>query len=202
MMTDNINDQDRRVFLKRLSQAVGMASATALASGAGLNVAYAYQIRPNSAQNTGQVFSQPQMLTLMHIAKTILPKTDTPSGADVDCHGFVDHQLAQCFDKNTQQNMQSIVDDINQYCQQQWSKGFADISAEAQKTVLQKVEARDQFNDTQRGHFKTLKSLIVFGFFTSEVGATKALRYDPVPGGFKVISYKPGDKAWGSIAFY
>lgn len=202
MMTDNINDQDRRVFLKRLSQAVGMASATALASGTGLNVAYAYQIRPNSAQSAGQVFSQSQMLTLMHIVKTILPKTDTPSGADVDCHGFVDHQLFHCFDKNAQKSMKSIVDDINQHCQQLWSKGFADVSGEAQKATLQKVEAREQFNDTQRGQFKTLKSLIVFGFFTSKVGASQALRYDPVPGGFKVISYKPGDKAWGSIAFY
>ncbi len=201
-MSDNINDQNRRVFLKRLSQAVGMASATALASGAGLNVAYAYQIRPNSAQTAGRIFSQTQMLTLMHIANTILPKTDTPSGADVDCHGFVDHQLAQCFEQHTQQEMKAIVDDINRHCQQNFSKGFADVTPQAQISVLQKIESQQGFNDTQKGQFKTLKSLIVFGFFTSEVGASQALRYDPVPGGFRVISYKPGDKAWGSLAYY
>jgi hypothetical protein len=42
-----------------------------------------------------------------------------------------------------------------------------------------------------------LKSLTLFGYFTSEPGATKALEYVAVPGKFEgVTEYKPGQKAW------
>jgi hypothetical protein len=42
-----------------------------------------------------------------------------------------------------------------------------------------------------------MKELTLLGYFTSEVGATKALRYVPIPGRFDgCIPYKKGDKAW------
>ena len=51
--------------------------------------------------------------------------------------------------------------------------------------------------------FKALKSLLVFGFFTTEVGATQALNYQAVPGGFKgSVSYSSLKKSWGSLAYY
>ena len=42
-----------------------------------------------------------------------------------------------------------------------------------------------------------MKQLTLLGFFTSEVGATKALRYLPVPGHYDGnFPYKKGDRAW------
>ena len=41
------------------------------------------------------------------------------------------------------------------------------------------------------------KQLTIWGYFTSEIGQTKALRYNPIPGGFNgIVDYKPGDRAW------
>ena len=46
-------------------------------------------------------------------------------------------------------------------------------------------------------YFSLMKQLTVWGYFTSEVGATKALRYLPVPGKYiGDLPYKKGDKAW------
>jgi len=46
-------------------------------------------------------------------------------------------------------------------------------------------------------YFGMMKQLTVWGYFSSEVGATKALRYVPVPGKYEgCIPYKKGDKAW------
>jgi hypothetical protein len=46
-------------------------------------------------------------------------------------------------------------------------------------------------------YFGMMKQLTVWGYFTSEPGATKALRYVPVPGHYDgCIPYKKGDKAW------
>jgi hypothetical protein len=44
-----------------------------------------------------------------------------------------------------------------------------------------------------------MKELTLLGFFTSEVGATKALRYVAVPGKYEgCVDYKKGDRAWAS----
>ena len=46
-------------------------------------------------------------------------------------------------------------------------------------------------------YFGMMKQLTVWGYFTSEPGATKALRYLPVPGRYEgCIPYTKGEKAW------
>ena len=48
-------------------------------------------------------------------------------------------------------------------------------------------------------YFGMMKQLTVWGYFTSEVGATKALRYVAVPTRYEgCIPYKKGDKAWAT----
>ena len=48
-------------------------------------------------------------------------------------------------------------------------------------------------------YFGMMKQLTLWGFFTSEPGATKALRYIAVPGRYEgVVAYKKGDKAWAT----
>jgi len=42
-----------------------------------------------------------------------------------------------------------------------------------------------------------VKDLTVLGYFTSEIGATQALRFVEVPGKFEpCVDYKKGDKAF------
>ena len=48
-------------------------------------------------------------------------------------------------------------------------------------------------------YFRLMKELTLLGYFTSEPGATKALRYVAVPGRYEgCIPYKKGDKAWAT----
>lgn len=48
-------------------------------------------------------------------------------------------------------------------------------------------------------YFAMMKELTLLGFFTSEPGATKALRYSAVPGKYEpCIPYQKGDKAWAT----
>lgn len=203
-MSEQLNqDQNsRRDFIRRFGQAVGVTAACSLTSGAGLSTAFAYQIRPNSEKSVGKVFSQAQLLTLRHMAAVILPRTDTPSGAELDCHGFLDNQLSVCHTESQQADAIAAVNSIENYAKAEFSKSYHQLNAQQQTVILQNVEAQKGFSEQQKQHFKFVKSLMVFGFFTTEVAIKKALRYDPVPGGFKVIPYKPGDKAWGVHAFY
>jgi hypothetical protein len=53
--------------------------------------------------------------------------------------------------------------------------------------------------DETKHYFTMLKELTLWGFFSSEVGATKALRYIAVPGKYEgTVPYKKGDKAWAT----
>lgn len=48
-------------------------------------------------------------------------------------------------------------------------------------------------------YFSLMKELTLLGFFTSEPGATKALRYSAVPGKYDpCMPYAKGDKAWAT----
>ena len=50
-------------------------------------------------------------------------------------------------------------------------------------------------------YFRMVKELALLGFFTSEPGYTKAMRYVEYPGHFEPAApYKPGDKAWAPHA--
>ena len=48
-------------------------------------------------------------------------------------------------------------------------------------------------------YFSLMKQLTLLGYFSSEIGATQALRYVAVPGRYEgCIPYKKGDKAWAT----
>ncbi|MFA3791176.1 gluconate 2-dehydrogenase subunit 3 family protein [Aliiglaciecola sp. SL4] len=202
MKATNLSQPQRRKFMQHLVRAMGVTSATALVYGSNLNVAMAYQVRTDKLDGAGQLFDKPTMQTLKHIVDTILPRTDTPSGADLDCHGFVDHQLFRCHSEKEQQACLQIISQIEKHAMANFKQSFCQLDEKQQLELLQSIEAMNGFTQLQRNQFKFLKSLIVFGYFTSEQGAREILRYDPVPGGFSVIPLKKGDKCWGSLAYY
>lgn len=55
--------------------------------------------------------------------------------------------------------------------------------------------------DSPPHYFRMMKELAMLGFFTSEIGYTKAQRYAETPGKYDpCVPYKPGDKAWAPHA--
>lgn len=65
---------------------------------------------------------------------------------------------------------------------------------ESEKSSLEKLQ--DKSKDVPRHYFRMMKELTLLGYFTSEIGQTQALRYNPVPGRYEgCVPYKKGDKA-------
>src|SRR5262249_4316121 len=55
----------------------------------------------------------------------------------------------------------------------------------------------DQIPSRRPHYFTLLKQLTLYGFFTSEAGATRVARYRPIPGPYKgCIPYKKGETFW------
>lgn len=55
--------------------------------------------------------------------------------------------------------------------------------------------------DPPSHYFRMMKELALLGYFTSEIGYTKAMRYIETPGRYDPkVDYHPGDKAWAPHA--
>ncbi len=82
------------------------------------------------------------------------------------------------------------------------NKSFMDSSPEQRHDLLVALDKEAKEYQTLKRpthYFRMMKELTLWGYFTSEIGATKALRYVAVPGKYEgCIDYKKGDKAWAT----
>jgi len=90
-MNSKVNNS-RRAFLQKARDAAVASTAITWLSTSHMASAAAYIA--DSGEKQLKTFTQSQLLNLKAIAQTIIPATDTPGAGDVDCHGFIDHQLA------------------------------------------------------------------------------------------------------------
>ena len=86
--------------------------------------------------------------------------------------------------------------DLDAGAQQRHGRAFAACSAEQGADVLQALRAAspyggrtfsltDRILDPKSPFYLRLRDLVVLGYFTSEVGSNRELRYMPVPGKFE-----------------
>lgn len=190
----------RRRFLRNFGRAIGGTALAVSMSPAMMSSAMAFSPAKDSSNMNGKVFVKSEMQLLKAVCQVVIPRTDTPGAADVDCHGFVDHQLSNCFPEAIQKRGKKLLKRIDKSSNQRHKAEFTALSKQQQFRLLTDMElAQNGFTKKDRNHFKHLKGLIAFGYYTSEVGAKDELRYLPVPGGYKgSIKYTKNDGAWSS----
>ena len=200
----SVNEKSRRTFLKGITTLFSGAAIGSLLTGNAISVAMAYVPKSGSTLTDGKIFNKNQLMLLKEICAIVIPKTETLGAAEVDTHGFIDNQLFHCHSKSEQENVLEVLNLINQTAEKSFSISFINLNAEQQFQLLTELDLGEQrFDQTQREAFKELKQLICFGYYTSEVGATQELRYDPVPGGFKgSIPYKKTDSSWATRGLF
>lgn len=200
----NLSNASRRKFTQGFAALVGGATAERLLTGNVISVAAAYSRSSESATSKGKVFSQHQLALLKSICSIVIPETDTLGAAEIDTHGFIDNLLFHCFDQSRQQSTVKLLDLVDASAERVLSHAFLDLPADKKFTLLTDLDLGQRtFDKTQRDDFKSLKELICFGYYTSEVGATKELRYQAVPGVFKgSIPYKKSDPTWATEGLF
>jgi hypothetical protein len=142
---------------------------------------------------------------LAEIAETIIPETSTPGAKAAKVDEFILTMMNDCYEQKDQQLFLDGLKKIDEASNQQYKKPFVDLTAEQKTSVLTAIDKeRVAYNkrenkgkDDPAHYFQVIKELTLLGYFTSEPGATKALRYIAVPGKFEgCVPYKKGDKAW------
>ena len=153
-----------------------------------------------SCQQQPRLAWEPRFLSADHaqlvssMVDTILPTTtDTPGGLDVKLDMFIDLVYAKMFDDSAQQQQIAAMDAFNQKCKDQFGSAFHQLNTDQKKTILMAEESSSpKFNggvwgtavgeQEPVGFYRSLKSLILWGYFSSEAIGKDVLNYDPIPG--------------------
>lgn len=154
-----------------------------------------------SGKKTG-LFNPSDITLLDHIGDTIIPATTTSPGAkDAKIGEFMRTIVTDCYSPEEQKIFTDGIASFRTDCKQNYGKSFADLSAEDRYSFLSELDkqAHDSKGKDTPHYFLMMKQLTLWGYFTSEPGATQALRYVSVPGKYEGdIPYKKGDRAWAT----
>jgi len=180
--------------------------------------------KPKGASAVGDLFTQDNTDYLNEIADTILPTTTSSPGAKAANVGaFMAVMVRDCYLPQDQKVFMEGLKKLDEAAQKQAGAKFMDLTPEKRTEVLVALDAEQKAYTAQRNkdvsvevlkhkndanyegpamrnhYFRMMKELTLLGYFTSEIGATKALRYVAVPGRYDgCIPYKKGDKAWAT----
>tara|TARA_R110002167_G_scaffold29977_5_gene99512 strand:+ start:1837 stop:2430 length:594 start_codon:yes stop_codon:yes gene_type:complete len=182
---------DRRKALKK----------TGLLAGAAITMPSIFSLL-QSCKNEARLDWQPQFFTEEE-AKTvstmldmILPTTDTPGALDVKADMFIDTVIAKTYDKAGQENMRAELAKFNAECKANYGDVFINLSAADRVEVLKAAETSSgKFNpgvwgttvgnQEPVGFYRSMKSMAIWAYFTSEEMGENVLGYDPIPGEFE-----------------
>lgn len=143
-----------------------------------------------------------RLALLAEMADTILPDTDTPGAKAAKVQDFIAVVVEDCFPPDERSAFWNGLESTDKQCAAAQGKSFVDCSPAERTAFFQKLQA-DAKNTPSSGSgrgeafWRQLKGLTLHGYFTSEIGATQALNYDPIPGGWVAdMVIDANTKAW------
>src|SRR5690606_21131663 len=128
----------------------------------------------------GLEFSERDIAFLDEIGDTIIPTTDTPGAKAVGIGAFMVMMVKDTYYKPEQEIFVEGLNTLRKEFRDQAGSDFVEASQEERTDYLNQVFAKAQAEAGEREgphYIHMLKDLTVLGYFTSEIGATQALRY-------------------------
>lgn len=160
--------------------------------------------------------SEAQMTMLRGVVDAVIPRTDTPGAAEVGVDAFVALALAHGLEGTlapsgtSQPNVPHVkgapppfgLELLDWLSDRLEREGIADISGAADVAVERAVAAIDAAafaKGQEASPWRKLKALILLGYYTSEAGATRELRYELVPARWDPdLPATPATRGWSS----
>lgn len=158
---------------------------------------------------------------LNEIGETILPRTATPGAKDANVGQFMTTMVNDCYEAADQKAFKEGLNKLNDASKKKFDADFMKITPQQRTQLLTEIDAEakayqanlqkekekakaDMGEGSSRGnveekkaahYFTMMKQLTLLGFFTSETGVKKALRWQPTPGKYEgCVPYKKGDR--------
>jgi hypothetical protein len=152
---------------------------------------------------TPSILSPDQNAMVDAMAETIIPATDTPGASAANVNRFIDAIVGESWLEADRKRFMAGLEKTRTRCQESYGSSFAELSGEDQtafvaeldeETFGEDAEAADRENPS---FYRSLKELVIVGYYTSEVGATQELQTNVVPGYYDGdVPYEEIGRAW------
>jgi hypothetical protein len=208
----------RREVIQRVSTLLGGA---ALAGGEQL-FAFSFDaaaLDSATAQGAGS-FTAAEVALLDEIAETILPETTTPGAKAARTGAFMALMVTAAYTEEDRAVFRAGMETLDAECRRAHGAAFLQASPAQRLSLLESLDreqktameeranaprsrapAAEAAPDQPAHYFRMMKELALLGYFTSEIGCTKAMRYIETPGRFDpCVPHAPGDRTWAGHA--
>src|SRR6202047_3257473 len=154
---------------------------------------------PKSNYNL-QTLNPHQNATVVTLTDLIIPETDTPGAKAVRVNEFIDLILTDWAHDDERKNFLAGLDDVDKRSNAIFAKNFIDVTAAQQEILLRELDQRYAMDREDRAahpfvrrphnaqltgdFFGVVKRMTLYGYYTSEVGFTKELRKEIIPGAY------------------
>lgn len=203
---------DRRQALKRVATLMGgvvsLPTVTGVLSGCTAD-------RGSNWSPTALTARQNELV--ITITEHIIPETDTPGAKGAQVHRFIDTMLADGFLAEDRNRFLDGLDTVDARSKTQNGQAFLESSHDEQRALLEVMDEetfggedgvptgasfgsfgeRPDDDPDPPSFFRMMKELTLTGYYTSEVGATKELKYDAVMGRYDAcVPYEQIGRSW------
>ena len=194
------NMEDAAAMTRRDAIARLMAITGTLAIGAELFIT---GCRAPDAKHRTEPLTAAEASLLDEVAETIVPTTDTPGAKAAGVGPFMAATAKSCYDDRIYASFRRGITTLDKESRDKSGRSFVE-STPAERTALlneldreQRKHTREKSDDEAPHYFRLMKELALIGYFSSEIGCTRALRYVESPGSYDGnLPYKKGDRAF------
>ena len=156
-----------------------------------------------------EYFTEDEARFVTSYVDTLLPRTETPGGLDVGVDRFIDKVMAATTVKGDKPS--PIQEGIRQFdtdAQTRFGQVFHALEADQRGQLFSEAEKSPRYQPAvwgtavgeqpPIGFYRSFKSMVLWGYLSSEKVGTEVLNYDPVPGEYdgNIALSSVGGKAW------
>lgn len=150
------------------------------------------ELLASARARAAELQTDPRWRFLAACGDSLIPPSDTPGGGTPDAIAFailaLDNHLAG-LDPEAVPLVQSELD-------KRALTDFARLSLYSRGQTIAQLDAEAFSRDADAGSvawgWRNVKRALLMGYYTSEVGASQELTYDPVPGSFTLVRVDSG----------
>ncbi|MBK8502151.1 MAG: gluconate 2-dehydrogenase subunit 3 family protein [Saprospiraceae bacterium] len=205
---------NRREALRRTSYIMGGAlSASTIAA-----VMSGCKPSTTSLDWTPEIMAPDQALTVAEITERIIPATSTPGAKEAMVDRYIDSFLKDIATEEELAEFYTGIDEVNGIAKSKFKQRFVELTDSQKDAVLSEIsgvpaipesdaeKAAELANEGEKTlatpggserFFNLIRELTITGYFTSEIGAKQALKFDDIPGTWQgCIPYTEVGGSW------
>jgi hypothetical protein len=160
------------------------------------------RVHARTARASGPVgpFTPHQTATIDRATELILPATDTPGAHAAGVTGFIAVIVGEWDTAEDRDRFMKGLETLDTMSRDRFAKDFVDGTEADQVALLSALDSevqamRARHENTSTNFYHRLKGLTLYGYYTSEVGATQELHNQVIPGRYDgcapFVGYRP-----------